>query len=190
MTKHILGISGSLRASSYNTALLRAFAAAAHDTVTIDMVTADELQAIPLYNQDLESAFPATVIALKERIRAADGILIATPEYNRSVPGVLKNIIDWTSRPYGDSAWGGKPVYLVSASVGSLGGALAQRALRGVFAYLDAHVLGQPEFYLGNAADKFNSEGVLTDATTQAHIHAGLAAFETFIEQHTVKSAA
>lgn len=170
-TKHILALSGSLRKGSYNSALLRALQKEAPGGITVDIIQADEIRAIPLYDQDVESVgFPETVAALKARIRAADGIIIATPEYNRSMPGVLKNSIDWTSRPYGDNAWKGKPVYVIGASVGPTAAALAQYALKQVMLYLDARVLGQPEFYCGNAGQKFDEQGALLDEKTKEFI--------------------
>lgn len=177
---NILALSGSLRADSYNTALLRAFAARVPEGVTMRIVSLGDL---PLYNQDLETTFPESAHALKEAVKAADGILIATPEYNRSIPGVLKNALDWTSRPYGDSAWKGKPVYVIGASVGPLSAALAQYDLKKILLYLDAHVLGQPEFYLGNASDKFAPDGSLTDEKTRTHIDVALATFIPFAQR-------
>lgn len=123
----ILGIAGSLRRDSYNRAALRAAQALAPTEATIDVF---DLQGIPPFNQDEEQHPPAPVADLKTRIRAADAILIVTPEYNYSIPGVLKNAIDWASRPYGDSAWEGKPVAVMGASVGTLGTAHAQYHLR------------------------------------------------------------
>lgn len=176
---HILTISGSLRDESFNSLLLKAFEAHAGGHT----VTHATLAGIPLYDQDLESEFPESVTALKAQIRAADGIIIATPEYNRSIPGILKNMIDWTSRPYGDNAWAKKPVYVVGASTGSIGTAVAQTDLRKIMLYLDAHVLGQPEFYMGNAREKFSAEGELTDESTIEHITKALAVFTTFAER-------
>ncbi len=177
----ILAISGSLRKSSYNTALLRTFKEQAPSGTTIDIVESSDIAAFPLYDQDGEAAFPPAVTALKERIRAADGIIIATPEYNRSIPGVLKNLIDWTSRPYGKSAWAGKPVYVMGASMGPLGASLAQYALKQVMLHLDARVIGQPEFFLGTAQDKFDEAGKLTDQATKDFINSALMAFTNFI---------
>lgn len=177
---HILALSGSLRKDSFNTALINAFATHAPDGVSI---TVADISALPLYNQDRESSFPEVVSTLKDMIRTADGILIATPEFNRSVPGVLKNAIDWTSRPYGDSAWKGKPVYVVGASVGGIGTALAQYELKKILLYLDAHVLGQPEFFLGTAGDKFDSSGTLVDEKTVEHITEALAVFVNHIKR-------
>jgi chromate reductase len=172
----LLVISGSLRTGSYNTALARAFTAQAPAGTTIELVDPAEVGAFPLFNQDIEqSAFPANVTAMKDRIKAADGVIVVTPEYNRSIPGVLKNFIDWTSRPYGDSAWKGKHVLVGGATGGAIGTALAQYALKQSLLYLDALVIGQPEFYLGGAADKFDAAGNLVDAKTKEHIDGALA---------------
>src|SRR4051794_24323307 len=114
----ILGIAGSLRKASFNRALLRAAIELAPPDVTVETF---DLSPIPLFNEDIERDPPASVVDLKARIRAADAILFATPEYNFSIPGVLKNAIDWASRPYGDNAWDGKPVAIMGASVGYLG---------------------------------------------------------------------
>lgn len=177
---NLLAISGSLRKDSFNTALLRAVAARAKEGVE---VTLADLASLPLYNQDLEAAYPAQAQALKDKIRAADAVIIATPEFNRSIPGVLKNAIDWTSRPYGDNAWKGKPVYVMGASSGPIGTAPAQYDLKKIMLYLDAYVLGQPEFYLGNVVGKFDGAGVLTDESTIEHIDKALAAFTAFVER-------
>lgn len=178
-TYTLLGISGSLREKSYNTALLHAFKSAAPEGVNVEIVDIGE---IPHFNQDDEANFPEIATALKAKIEAVDGIILATPEYNRSVPGVLKNVIDWTSRPWGKNSWAGKPVYVVSASVGPLSGALAQYELKKIMLYLDAHVLGQPEFFLGNATTKFDESNVLTDEDTKAHVGSALAKFTSFID--------
>lgn len=135
-----------------------------------------------MYNQDLETNFPEEVTALKEKIRAADGIIIATPEYNRSITPVLKNGVDWTSRPYGDNAWKGKPVFVIGASVGPIAAALAQHELKKIMTYLDARVMGQPEFYCGNAGTKFDEAGNLIDEDTKKFIDSGITAFTAFID--------
>jgi chromate reductase len=109
-------------------------------------------------------------VELKQRIRAADAVLIVTPEYNYSVPGVLKNAIDWASRPYGDSAWNGKPAAIMGASVGTMGTARAQYHLRQTFVFLNMWPLNQPEVMIGNAAERFDAEGNLTDETTKDFI--------------------
>lgn len=179
-TYKLIAISGSLRAGSYNTALLRAFAALAPEGVSVEIA---DIKALPLYNQDDEKEhFPEAAAALKQKIREADGILIATPEYNRSLSGVLKNALDWTSRPYGDNAWVGKPVYAMSCSSGNISGALAQYDLKKVLLYLNAHVLGQPEFFCGHAQEKFNEAGELIDEGTKQFIGTAYEAFTKYID--------
>jgi len=125
------------------------------------------LDQIPLFNQDHEQNPHPKVTELKQRIRRADAILIATPEYNYSVPGVLKNTIDAASRPYGDSAWNGKPVAIMGASVGALGTARAQYHLRQTFVFLNMYAVNQPEVMLGNAHLHFDKNGTLTDETAK-----------------------
>jgi chromate reductase len=176
----ILAISGSLRKGSYNSSLIQAFKEDAPEGVTIEIV---EIGDIPTFNQDLEANFPQVVIDLKQNILAADGVLIATPEYNRGVPGMLKNVIDWTSRPYGDSSWNQKPVYVVGASVAPTGAALAQYQLKQTMLFLNTFVLGQPEFYCGTANTKFDEEGKLIDEDTKAAIGRGLSAFTALIDR-------
>jgi chromate reductase len=164
---HILGIAGSLRRDSYNRAALRAAGELLPEDTTLEIFDLDD---IPIYNQDDEQPPPARVVELKERIRAADALLIATPEYNYSIPGVLKNAIDWASRPYGDSAWAGKPAAIMGASVGMFGTARAQYDLRKMFVFLDVHAINQPEVMIGNAAERFDAEGNLTDEKTREFI--------------------
>jgi chromate reductase len=163
----ILGIAGSLRRASYNRAALRAATQLVPTGVTLDIF---ELDGIPGFNQDEEQNPPAKVVELKRRIREADAILIVTPEYNYSVPGVLKNAIDWASRPYGDSAWLGKPVAIMGASVGTIGTARAQYHLRQTFVFLNMFPINQPEEMIGNAAERFDAAGNLTDETTKNFI--------------------
>lgn len=163
----ILGIAGSLRRASYNRAALRAATRLVPDGATIDVF---ELDGIPGFNQDEEQNPPPTVVELKGRIRASDAVLIVTPEYNYSVPGVLKNAIDWASRPYGDSAWSGKPVAIMGASIGTIGTARAQYHLRQTFVFLNMFPINQPEVMIGNAASRFDADGNLTDQTTKGFI--------------------
>ncbi|HUE83096.1 MAG TPA: NAD(P)H-dependent oxidoreductase [Pyrinomonadaceae bacterium] len=160
----ILGVAGSLRKESYNRAVLRAAEDLAPPGARIETF---ELDGIPGFNQDEEGNPPEKIVQLKKQIRAADAILIVTPEYNYSVPGVLKNAIDWASRPYGDSAWDGKPVALMGASVGTLGTARAQYHLRQSFVFLNMHPVNQPEVMIGNAAKRFDENGNLTDETSK-----------------------
>ena len=163
----ILGIAGSLRRQSYNRGALRAAAELVPASATLDVF---ELDGIPGFNQDDEQNPPAPVVELKRRLRAADAVLIVTPEYNYSVPGVLKNAIDWASRPYGDSAWSGKPAAIMGVSVGNVGTARAQYHLRQTFVFLNMLPLNQPEVMIGNAATRFDADGNLTDEVTKGYI--------------------
>ncbi len=156
---NIIAISGSLRKDSFNTMLVRNLQALAPAGMSI---TIADISALPLYDQDAETSFPTAAQTLKDMIAAADGIIIATPEYNRSIPGGLKNAIDWASRPYGKNSFAGKPVLLMGVSTGRIGTALAQAHLKQVMLYLDAHVIGQPELYFGPAPELFDAAGALT----------------------------
>ena len=160
----ILGIPGSLRRESYNRAAVRAATQLVPEGATIDIF---ELDGLPGFNQDEEQNPPAKVVELKRRIREADAVLFVTPEYNYSVPGVLKNAIDWASRPYGDSAWNGKPAAIMGASIGAIGTARAQYHLRQMFVFLNMFPINQPEVMIGNAQDRFDSQGNLTDDATK-----------------------
>jgi chromate reductase len=160
----ILGIAGSLRKQSYNKGALRAAQELVPAGAKLEVF---DLAGIPPYNQDEEKSPPAKVADLKSRIRAAGAILLCTPEYNYSIPGVLKNAIDWASRPYGDSAWNGKPVAIMGASVGAFGTMRAQYHLRQCFVFLNMDAVLQPEVAIGNAADKFDAQGNLTDAKSK-----------------------
>lgn len=168
----ILGIAGSLRKASYNRAALRAAQKLAPQEATIETF---ELDGIPGFNQDEERNPPPRVVELKRRIREADAILFVTPEYNYSIPGVLKNAIDWASRPYGDSAWNGKPVAIMGASIGLFGTARAQYHLRQCFVFLNMYPVNQPEVMIGGAAQRFNERGELTDETSKELIRKLLA---------------
>jgi len=159
----ILGIAGSVRKASFNKSALRAALKLVPEGASIEIFDIDGL---PGFNQDEEKNPPAKVTELKAKIRAADAILFVTPEYNYSIPGVLKNAIDWASRPYGDSAWNGKPVAVMGASVGVIGTARAQYHLRQVFVFLDMHAVNQPEVMI-NASKSFDDQGNLTDKQTK-----------------------
>jgi chromate reductase len=159
----ILGICGSLREGSFNRKLLHVAQEVLPPDVRWETV---DLHGIPPFNQDEENAPPEAVQDLKAKVRAADAILFATPEYNYSAPGVLKNAIDWVSRPYGQSAWEGKPVAVVSASTGMLGGARAQYHLRQSFVFLNMFPINRPEVIVTFAERKFDARGNLTDPET------------------------
>jgi len=157
---NILGIAGSLRQGSYNRAALRAAKSLTPDGATLDIF---ELDGIPGFNQDEEQNPPKKVVELKTRVRAADAILFVTPEYNYSISGVLKNAIDWASRPYGESVWDGKPTAIMGASIGTLGTARAQYHLRQCCVFLNMFALNTPEVMISNAAERFDADGNLVD---------------------------
>ena len=163
----ILGISGSLRRESYNTAALRAAVGLAPGGAILETF---DLHDIPSFSQDEEMNPPPKVVELKRRVREADAILFVTPEYNYSVPGVLKNAIDWASRPYGDNAWDGKPAAIMGASIGNIGTARAQYHLRQIFVFLNVFAVNQPEVMISNAAKRFDAQGNLTDEKTKDYI--------------------
>jgi chromate reductase len=173
----IAAISGSLRKASFNTAALRAAQEVAPDDIEIEIVT---LEGIPLYDDDLRATgVPAAVTRLCATIASADAVLIATPEYNYSIPGVLKNAIDWVSRaepqPFKEKA-----VAIMGASPGAIGTARAQYDLRKVFVYLDAHVLHKPEVMIGGAASRFDADGRLIDEATRKFIASQLVALQAW----------
>jgi chromate reductase len=166
MGLHILGICGSLRARSFNRGLLEAAIEIAPAELAITIF--DGLGAIPPYNADVEAeGDPAPVAAFKAAIRDADALLIATPEYNYGVPGVLKNAIDWASRPPGKSVLNRKPAAIMGASMGGTGTARAQLALRQSFVFTETHALLRPEVLVARAQDKVDAQGRLTDEATR-----------------------
>lgn len=164
---NILGFAGSLRRGSYNRALLRAATEQLPPDATLEIF---ELEGIPPFNQDLEKSMPEKVREFKAKIKSADAILMVTPEHNYSIPGVLKNAIDWASRPYGDNSFAGKPVAAMSASTGMLGASRAQYHLRQVFVFLDMYPINRPEVFVTFASQKFDENGRLTDDTTKGLI--------------------
>ncbi|MGE3065848.1 MAG: NADPH-dependent FMN reductase [Hyphomicrobiaceae bacterium] len=161
-TKNIAVIVGSLRKDSFNRKLATALARLAPSQVTFTTV---EIGDLPLYSQDDDANQSPAVKRLKAAIAAADGVLFVTPEYNRSIPGVLKNAIDHASRPYGQSAWAGKPAGVIGVSVGAIGTALAQQQLRNILAYLDMPTLGQPEAFIQMKDGLFEPDGSIGDAS-------------------------
>ena len=163
----ILGIAGSLRKGSYNRAALRAAQQLVPQNASIEIF---ELDGIPPFSEDDERNPPERVSLFKSRIRVADAILFVTPEYNYSFPGVLKNAIDWASRPYGDNAWDGKPVAVMGASIGTMGTSRAQYHLRQTFVFLNMYPVIRPEVMIANAAKRFDVQGNLTDNDTKEHI--------------------
>lgn len=163
----VLGISGSLRKRSFNTALLRATQELAPEDMEIEIF---DLASIPIYNDDVRlEGYPPEVSKFRDAIGAADGIIIASPEYNRSVPGVLKNAIDWASRPP-DQPFAGKPVTFMGVSNGALGAAFANYHLRQIFVYLDARMLNGREVMIGDAKNKFDASLNLVHEPTRQFI--------------------
>lgn len=176
----VLGISGSLRKGSLNTAALRAAVELAPPGLRIETF---DLRPIPLYDEDVRQAgFPEPVAALREKVRAADGVLLVTPEYNYSIPGVLKNAVDWVSRPP-DQPFLHKPIAIMGASPGAIGTARAQYHLRQCFVFLDGFVMGRPEVMIGGAAKKFDEGGGLVDEDTRKFLADYLAAFGRWIDR-------
>lgn len=163
----VLGIAGSLREGSYNRAALRAAKELAPEGMEIEIF---DITGLPGFNQDQEADPPEQVADLKRRVREADAVVLVTPEYNYSISGVLKNAIDWASRPYGDSAWEGKPAAIMGASGGAIATARAQYDLRKMMVFLNMFPLNRPEVMIGNAGEKFDEDGNLTDEQTRKFI--------------------
>ena len=164
-------IVGSLRRDSFNRRLAQAVMKLAASDVTFKEVEIDDL---PLYNQDDDGKPVPAVTRLKTEIRASRGVIFVTPEYNRSLPGVLKNAIDHASRPYGESAWTGKPAGIIGASIGAIGTAVAQQHLRGVLGYLDMPTMGQPEVFLKVDDKFFDASGGFSNADTKKFLQGWL----------------
>jgi chromate reductase len=171
----VLGVAGSLRQASFNRALLRAAVELAPPAMTLEVF---DLTPVPLYNGDVEAAGdPAPVAALKQAIRDADAVLMVTPEYNHGVPGVMKNAIDWASRPPQGAALDRKPVGLIGASPGMTGSARGQSQLRQAFEFTNSYCMPQPEILVFRAHEKFDASGRLTDEPTRKFLGAYLEAF-------------
>jgi len=178
-TLKLLAISGSLRKASYTTELLRSLATQSPAEISIEVADVSD---IPVYNQDIDAEpYPESVSRLRAQVNAADGLIIASPEYNYAMPGSTKNIIDWLSRPYGKAALAGKPVLIITTSTGSTGGVRAQGQIRGTLAAIGAHPLGGAEVVIA-AVDKKITDGVLTDETTLGFIQAQLERLVSEIE--------
>lgn len=175
---------GSLRKESYNLKTAKALIALAPETLNLEIVNIGEL---PMYNEDLEGTTPKEWKLLREQISAADGVLFLTPEYNRSVSGVLKNAIDVGSRPYGQNLWDEKPGAVVSVSVGSIGGFGANHHLRQALVYINVPTMAQPEAYIGNAMDLFDDKGNLTNESTQEFLKNFMLAFEKWVDNNSKK---
>lgn len=183
MAHDIAVIVGSLRKESFNRKFARVLIDLAPASLRMQIV---EIGALPLYNQDLDEAgalVPPAWTAFRERMRAAQGVLFVTPEYNRSVPAVLKNAIDVGSRPYGHSVWAGKPAAVASVSIGAIAGFGANHHLRQSLVFVDMPVLQQPEAYIGGAGSVFDAQGELSNAGTREFAARFIQAYAAWVER-------
>jgi chromate reductase, NAD(P)H dehydrogenase (quinone) len=183
--QNVLAIAGSLRRGSYNRLLIRAAASSAPEGMAITPY--DDLAAIPLFDEDLETATnggPEAVAGLRRRLAAADGVLIATPEYNWSIPGVLKNTVDWLSRPPSEALLAGKAFAVIGATAGRWGTRLAQAALRQVLCATESAVMPAPALFVSDAAARFDEHGDLRDDAVRAHLRSVLDAFGEWMAAH------
>jgi chromate reductase len=183
-TQDVAVFVGSLRKESFNRKLANALIAMAPTPLKLEIV---EIRQLPLYNQDDDANPPAASATFKARVQKADAVLFVTPEYNRSVPGVLKNAIDVASRPYGKSAWDGKPGAVISLSPGGVGGFGANHHLRQSLVFLNVPAMPQPEAYIGNSAKLFDEAGKLTDDSVRDFASKFLQAFAQWIERNIRK---
>ena len=179
MARSIAVLVGSLRSESYTRKAACAAIEVAPRSLTLQTL---EIGQLPHYNQDLEASPPAEWQSFRDLVRGFDGVLFATPEYNRSVPGVLKNAIDVGSRPYGKSAWAGKPAAVISVSPGAIGGFGANQHLRQSLVFLDMPCMQQPEAYLGHADRLFDAGGTLTNDSTRVFLASFMTSFEHWVE--------
>ena len=177
----IVVVAGSIRAESHNKALAAALTKLGPSDFTFDTVRIDDL---PLYNQDHDGSPSPQVTRLKGAISAAAGVIFVTPEYNRSIPGVLKNAIDHASRPYGQSAWTGKPAGILGISVGQIGTACAQQHLRTILAYLDMPTLGQPEAYIQVKEGFFDGDGNVAVESSRKFLQNWMDRYVDWIKKH------
>jgi chromate reductase len=176
----IVVLVGSLRKESFTLKIANAMAKLAPASLKLEVTT---LHGVSFFNQDLEANPPADWVALREKIQASNGVIIATPEYNRAIPGVLKNAIDVASRPYGKSSFLGKPIGIVANSPGPLGGVSAAKTLQNIMPGIAGPILGQPEIYLNAVGDAFDDKGELTKDSLKTVLEQYLAAFAAFIEK-------
>lgn len=180
MAHNVLVIVGSLRKEAFSLKIANALAKLAPPSLKLDVAT---LHGISFFNQDLEAAPPADWLAFRDKIKASDAVIFIAPEYNRGIPGVLKNAIDVASRPYGQSSFLGKPIGIVSNSPGPLGGVSAAMDLKKFLPGIAGPILGQPEIYLNNVGASFDDKGSLTSEALQKVLEQYLSAFATFVEK-------
>ncbi|MFL9965913.1 NAD(P)H-dependent oxidoreductase [Paraburkholderia sediminicola] len=182
MAHHIAVVVGSLRRDSFNRLLARAVISLAPSDFTFEFI---DIASLPLYSQDYDADYPEAGKQLKQRVEAADGLLFVTPEYNRSIPGVLKNALDWGSRPWGTNSWGNKPAAVIGTSVGATGSALAQQHLRNVLAYLDVATLGQPEVFIKHDPAVINEQGEIVNDRTRKFLQTFVDRYVAWVKRHT-----
>lgn len=181
MAYHIAVIVGSLRRDSTNRQLAKALVSLAPADFSFDFV---DIGGLPLYSQDYDADYPPVAREFKQKIQAADGLLFITPEYNRSMPGVLKNALDWGSRPWGTSAWGNKPGAVAGTSPGATGTALAQQHLRNVLAYLDVPLMGQPEMFVKHDHNRIDASGNIIDDHTRKYLQTFVDRYVDWVKRH------
>jgi len=179
-THHIVTIVGSLRKESFSLKIANALAKLAPASLKLEVTT---LHGISFFNQDLEGAPPADWLAFREKLQKSNGVIFVTPEYNRAIPGVLKNAIDVGSRPYGKSSFLGKPVGIISNSPGPLGGVNAAKSLQNILPGISGPIMGQPESYLNAVGDAFNEKGELTKESLQKVLEQFLGAFAAWVDK-------
>lgn len=181
-TRQVAVFVGSLRTASLNRQLANALMALAPESLKMEIV---EIGHLPLFNEDLDTETPPEAWAtFRQRVKAADGVLFVTPEYNRSVPGALKNALDVASRPYGSSAWDGKPGAVISASPGAIGGFGANHHLRQSLVFVNVPTMQQPEAYIGRADKLFGADGTLTNDGTRDFLRTFMQAYADWLEKH------
>src|SRR5690554_3345476 len=179
MKKHnIAVIVGSLRKESFNLKTAKALIDLAPESLSLELL---DIANLPMFNEDLEANPPKEWVKFREKIRAADGLLFLTPEYNRSIPGVLVNAIDVGSRPYGKNSWDGKPAAIVSVSIGPISGFGANHHLRQSLVFVNVPTMAQPEAYIGGATELFDDKGKLTNDSTKGFLQSYMDAFAKWI---------
>ncbi|HEX9211613.1 MAG TPA: NADPH-dependent FMN reductase [Bradyrhizobium sp.] len=181
MAYNIVTIVGSLRKDSFSLKIANALAKLAPASVKLEVIT---LGGISFFNQDLEGAPPADWLAFREKLQKSDGVLFVTPEYNRAIPGVLKNAIDVGSRPYGKSSFNGKPVGIISNSPGPLGGVSAAKTLQNILPGITGPIMQQPEIYLNAVGDAFDADGNLVKDSLKTVLQAYIDAFAAHVAKH------
>jgi chromate reductase, NAD(P)H dehydrogenase (quinone) len=181
MAYTVVTIAGSLRKESFSLKVARALAKLAPSSLKLDVITP---QGISFFNQDLEANPPADWLSFREKLQQSNGILFVTPEYNRSIPGALKNAIDVGSRPYGKSSFNGKPVGIVSNSPGPLGGVSAAKHLQNILPGISGPILQQPEIYLNGIGDAFDANGEVTKDALRQVLQQYIDAFAAHVEKH------